>query len=403
MHRTRFHSKEERLKSLEHWPPGFEHNFNLEEFADAGFYCEQYGDDPEILRCEFCKAAVGNWMANDNPWEEHIWSTTKPCKYILRYKGEEFVRAIRDKVEEADTVQTGHFAMYCVIGFEETASSSEHNAGDNRIITAQNVSSISDMVNLQSRMATFDAPTCQSDVIICKKTELAESGFYFEGMGPHRDSVRCFSCHCAMYNILDGDEIWAEHARNSNCNHVIKMKGLKFVLAVRRTTSTVTNDKEMEKVEDVGHREGLNDQRGSFNKKKEEVNETNSCSELNEMHLMLAEKKSVIEKPRVQPKEIAQTLVNGERKRKCTRSIQCKQQQEEMLQAIDTGQLEIPTEGRLIAPLKLTKMTDTDIRGSGRDLERDKTGYLCCRGAERRGQGKEPCPKCGKNVHIGRK
>lgn len=36
-----------------------------------------------------------------------------------------------------------------------------------------------------------------------------------------------------MYNILDGDEIWAEHARNSNCNHVIKMKGLKFVLAVR--------------------------------------------------------------------------------------------------------------------------------------------------------------------------
>lgn len=56
-------------------------------------------------------------MANDNPWEEHIWSTTKPCKYILRYKGEEFVRAIRDKVEEADTVQTGRFGLYFVCIF----------------------------------------------------------------------------------------------------------------------------------------------------------------------------------------------------------------------------------------------------------------------------------------------
>ncbi|KAL3882586.1 hypothetical protein ACJMK2_028916 [Sinanodonta woodiana] len=67
--------------------------------------------------------------------------------------------------------------------------------------------------------------------ITVKPKDLAEAGFFYEGVG---DTVKCYYCGGGLRYWDPGDEPWTEHAKwYPSCPHIALNKGAKFVEEVK--------------------------------------------------------------------------------------------------------------------------------------------------------------------------
>ncbi|XP_053396397.1 uncharacterized protein LOC123550980 [Mercenaria mercenaria] len=267
---------EERLASLGLWQHSEKHRFNLSEFARAGFFFEHsfdIHDDPGRLRCAYCPAVIGNWQSEDDPWTEHALSVDH-CPHVTRHKGEEFVERVKKEENELSRIADylgdiiNPDETNCELQFEQTSIdlfgipttamrseqkvSSNMNCGqplggtggnpchqhryDGTGKRTRQKQSVSDrnMDSKEARLTSFDhvRHLIENDGLL---NQIAESGFYFEGINEGGIKVRCYSCGCALYDISDDDDLWSVHAQMANCEHVMTRKGQDFILQAHAT------------------------------------------------------------------------------------------------------------------------------------------------------------------------
>lgn len=236
-------SYEERLKTFCDWKPASGLlSFDLEQLADSGLYFNKAidgNDDPGRLRCQFCPAVISNWRPTDDVWIEHLTATNKICRHICLHKGADFISA---KLSEANfhdalTKDNCRKSMFHLDGLEEPTRFREHHASSVTEICNE------DMKDRESRLATFRSTT--SEYLNRNREILADAGFYFVGLGEHRDSVTCYCCGRSLYDHKDWDNPWEQHAQ-FKCRHVFEKKGLEFIRkaiqCVSRCESNLVSD-----------------------------------------------------------------------------------------------------------------------------------------------------------------
>ena len=67
-----------RLQTFKHWP----FNEDSEKMAEAGFYCCGGENEPDLVRCYFCRKELDGWEPDDDPWTEHASHARGECPYI---------------------------------------------------------------------------------------------------------------------------------------------------------------------------------------------------------------------------------------------------------------------------------------------------------------------------------
>merc|ERR1712098_895045 len=50
--------------------------------AEAGFYFCGGDNEPDLVRCYFCRKELDGWEPEDDPWEEHKSHTRGKCPYV---------------------------------------------------------------------------------------------------------------------------------------------------------------------------------------------------------------------------------------------------------------------------------------------------------------------------------
>jgi len=89
---SKYATLDARIKSMRGWPCGLTQD--SKSMAKAGFFYEQYSD---WVTCHFCGLILREWLPNDCPWEQHIqWNEN--CKFILLFKGENFIKDVKLKI-----------------------------------------------------------------------------------------------------------------------------------------------------------------------------------------------------------------------------------------------------------------------------------------------------------------
>ncbi|TRY74030.1 hypothetical protein TCAL_05047 [Tigriopus californicus] len=69
-----------RTQSFEDWP--FDESDSPcrpDKMSEAGFYFVGYSEEPDLVRCYYCRRELGGWEPNDDPWTEHA---RRPCPFI---------------------------------------------------------------------------------------------------------------------------------------------------------------------------------------------------------------------------------------------------------------------------------------------------------------------------------
>merc|ERR1719228_2106034 len=50
--------------------------------AEAGFYACGADNEPDLVRCYFCRKELDGWEPEDDPWKEHVSHARGKCAYI---------------------------------------------------------------------------------------------------------------------------------------------------------------------------------------------------------------------------------------------------------------------------------------------------------------------------------
>ncbi|XP_042883395.1 baculoviral IAP repeat-containing protein 3-like [Penaeus japonicus] len=81
-----------------------------------------------------------------------------------------------------------------------------------------------DFSTIEKRLASFEKwPDC----LVQKPQDLAEAGFYYDGVGDH---VRCFQCCGGLCNWEKEDIPWNQHAKwYSYCPYLYLKKNIKYI------------------------------------------------------------------------------------------------------------------------------------------------------------------------------
>lgn len=83
-----------RIKTFKDWPIALTQT--PEMLSDAGFYYTGTGDK---VTCFACGGGLKNWKPEDIPWEQHAFHY-RSCLYVKRAKGQGFIDAAVQKLEE---------------------------------------------------------------------------------------------------------------------------------------------------------------------------------------------------------------------------------------------------------------------------------------------------------------
>ena len=174
-----------------------------EIIAEAGFYCLDDYQHPDLVRCYQCQAGLLNWIETDNPWVYHANYSGHKCEFIIRATGYEFILRVNRMHRELpppkqlNTTQPPHTHE---LALGATASNNEH--GNIEYATKE------------ARLNTLKAFTSEG-----KTAEgLANAGLYYTG---NNDEVKCFQCNAAINTWEKEDIPFIKHFRqNSSCSYV---------------------------------------------------------------------------------------------------------------------------------------------------------------------------------------
>jgi len=71
-----------RLQTFRHWPFNEDNSCTPKRMAEAGFYCCGGDNEPDLVRCYFCRKELDGWEPEDDPWTEHVSHTRGKCPYV---------------------------------------------------------------------------------------------------------------------------------------------------------------------------------------------------------------------------------------------------------------------------------------------------------------------------------
>ena len=72
-----------RLKTFKNWPfTDGDSTCTPTRMAEAGFYCCGGENEPDLVRCYFCRKELDGWEPEDDPWKEHASHTRGKCAYV---------------------------------------------------------------------------------------------------------------------------------------------------------------------------------------------------------------------------------------------------------------------------------------------------------------------------------
>eukprot|EP00092_Neocalanus_flemingeri_P107193 GFUD01137578.1.p1 GENE.GFUD01137578.1~~GFUD01137578.1.p1 ORF type:complete len:145 (-),score=28.64 GFUD01137578.1:187-621(-) len=71
-----------RLNTFTHWPFTDDCSCTPERMAAAGFYCCGGENEPDLVRCYFCRKELDGWEPEDDPWKEHLSHAKGKCAYV---------------------------------------------------------------------------------------------------------------------------------------------------------------------------------------------------------------------------------------------------------------------------------------------------------------------------------
>jgi len=71
-----------RLATFSNWPFTEECVCTPERMATAGFYCCGGENEPDLVRCYFCRKELDGWEPEDDPWKKHISHAKGTCAYV---------------------------------------------------------------------------------------------------------------------------------------------------------------------------------------------------------------------------------------------------------------------------------------------------------------------------------
>ena len=70
------------MQTFQHWPFKEDCLCTPEKMAEAGFYCCGGENEPDLVRCYFCRKELDGWEPEDDPWAEHESHARGNCAYI---------------------------------------------------------------------------------------------------------------------------------------------------------------------------------------------------------------------------------------------------------------------------------------------------------------------------------
>ena len=71
-----------RLKSFKNWPFDADCSCTPKRMAEAGLYFCGGDNEPDLVRCYFCRKELDGWEPEDDPWKEHESHARGSCAYI---------------------------------------------------------------------------------------------------------------------------------------------------------------------------------------------------------------------------------------------------------------------------------------------------------------------------------
>ena len=71
-----------RLATFTMWPFTEDCSCTPERMAAAGFYCCGGENEPDLVRCYFCRKELDGWEPEDDPWKEHLSHAKGKCGFV---------------------------------------------------------------------------------------------------------------------------------------------------------------------------------------------------------------------------------------------------------------------------------------------------------------------------------
>jgi len=71
-----------RLNTYKMWPFLKDCMCTPMKMASAGFYCCGNENEPDLVRCYFCRKELDGWEPEDDPWKEHESHAKGNCAYV---------------------------------------------------------------------------------------------------------------------------------------------------------------------------------------------------------------------------------------------------------------------------------------------------------------------------------
>ena len=71
-----------RLATFTLWPFTEDCSCTPQRMSMAGFYCCGGENEPDLVRCYFCRKELDGWEPEDDPWTEHVSHSKGKCAYV---------------------------------------------------------------------------------------------------------------------------------------------------------------------------------------------------------------------------------------------------------------------------------------------------------------------------------
>jgi len=78
-----------RLATFTMWPFTEDCSCTPERMSAAGFYCCGGENEPDLVRCYFCRKELDGWEPEDDPWKEHVSHAKGKCAFVRLGKKQE--------------------------------------------------------------------------------------------------------------------------------------------------------------------------------------------------------------------------------------------------------------------------------------------------------------------------
>lgn len=203
------------------WPHCF---ISPKILAKTGFfYMNQY----DLVKCQFCRVSISNWERGDNEVSEHLrWSPFCP---LLRQKStsnvplepkSEFEKLLPTLGEDVCGFRNNQKSR---IGRSQLAyTETPHSFFTSRKPTRY--MQFPDFSDKSKRMHTFNNWPRNK---VQTPEQLSLAGFFHT---QKEDRVICFSCGVILWNWMENETVWEQHALKSDkCEFMVQVKGSNYI------------------------------------------------------------------------------------------------------------------------------------------------------------------------------